>query len=801
VAIAAIAVALLPAGAHAATPGTTPTVASAAFANTVTIDWTPSAADPPLTQEVWRGAGACGTPPIGGAASVPVAGNSATATTASDANVPDGVYCYYVQADNLAVPPAPTTAYSAGRTVTVDVVAPTATIVVAPTGAPNFVRGATVGLTGTSADAGSGVASSIFHFGTVGNCPAGLTTPTVWNTTGLADGLWDVCYVVTDNAAHTTIATAPTVIVDNTAPLGGVLTPSAGLAVSGNAVVLTTDAVDAPAGIRQVQWQRSATGNAPWPNIGAIVTNPAGGYVRNWNTAAVGVGDGPDYLRAVVLDNAGNQLITPTIAVTVDNTPPDVAPLITAPPAVAGSPTLSWTPAHDAVGVARYDVLRGTTVIGTVAHLLGALTYSFNDKGAPDQTSSSYVVRAYDATGHSIDSASVSVLVDSKAQSAPRTVAAATPTAAPPVLTWQAPAVFTVDHYDVYRDGLLLASTVGPGTTYTDSVAAEGVHDYAVLARSPTAQPGVLSSSFKVVLDRTPPTSGGSPTAQVLAAGGVQLGWPAASDSLSGVAGYVVRRASGATPPAAADGGTAVCAPTGTSCADAATASGTWSYGVFARDVAGNVALIGTVAGVTINDTTAPLAPTRLKLSLLKTKTRKPSTILTYTLRWVEPTEPDLERVVVVLNLKRPPAQPADGKAIYKGLASSTKLKLRAGQTAYLALFAFDTSGNVSPKPARTVVKLASLIPLRPLSGSLVRSSSPMLSWKAEQGTAYYNLQLFVNGKRVLVGWPSAASYRVPPGKLQPGTYVWYVWPAIKHKGGAPTFGKLIGRATFTYKQ
>jgi hypothetical protein len=29
---------------------------------------------------------------------------------------------------------------------------------------------------------------------------------------------------------------------------------------------------------------------------------------------------------------------------------------------------------------------------------------------------------------------------------------------------------------------------------------------------------------------------------------------------------------------------------------------------------------------------------------------------------------------------------------------------------------------------------------------------------------------------------------------------VWFVWPAVKHGTGDPTFGKLIGRATFVYK-
>ncbi len=242
-----------------------------------------------------------------------------------------------------------------------------------------------------------------------------------------------------------------------------------------------------------------------------------------------------------------------------------------------------------------------------------------------------------------------------------------------------------------------------------------------------------------------------------------------------------------------------MCTLTATSCTDAATAAGTWSYGVFARDGAGNVALIGTVANVVIIDKDAPLAPT--KLSLVKPKAKKAGVNITFKLSWVKPLAPDLDRVVVVLNLKRGPTSPSDGKTVYKGLGTSTKLTLRRGQTGYLALYAFDRSGNVSLKPARTIVKLAALIPLRPLNGSVVRSATPKLTWKATKGTAYYNVQLFVKGKRVLTGWPSQAAFNIPKGKLEPGTYVWYVWPAVKGKRSSPTFGKLIGRATFTYKK
>ena len=785
VAIAAVVATLVPASAQAATIVATQ---ASPFANAVGLSWSPVTAT--VTETVFRAAGACSTPPIAGATGFFTnAGAPPTASSTTDAPG-DGVFCYYVQDDAGLLP------YSNPVQVTVDTLAPTGTVAVTPLGAPNFLRGV-VTISGTSADTGSGVLSSVLHVGAVGSCAAGAIAATL-DTTTIADGTYDICNVVTDNAGHTATATT-TVVVDNTLPLGTVVTPAAGTAVTGAAVALTTDAVDGTSGIRNVQWRwTGTTGGAH--NIGAAVTVAAGGFARAWNTAT-GNGHPPDgavTISAVVTDNAGNVLTITTPAV-VDNTAPDVKAVVTAPPAVAGSPTLIWTPAHDAVGISRYDVLRGPTVIGTVASIQGAASFSFNDKNAPDQATSTYVVRAYDGANHFLDSSPVGVLVDSTSLTAPRTLAAATPTSAAPVLNWQAPSAFAVNHYDIYRDGLLAASTPGAGTTFTDAAATEGTHDYAVLARDAATHPGVLSSSFKVVFDKTPPTSGGAPTAQVLATGQVNLAWPAASDALSGVAGYVVRRASGGTAPAAADAGTAVCTPAQPGCADASAATGSWSYGVFARDAAGNVALIGTVSNVAVVDKTPPLAPTKLTVKRAKSKAKAAGVKLT--LRWVKPTSPDLDRIVVVLNLKRAPIGPADGKTVYHGLGTSAKVTLRAGQTGYIAVFSIDHSGNYSPKPLRTVVKLASLIPLRPLTGSVVRTASPQLSWKATKGSSYYNVQVFLNGKRMLVGWPSKASYTIPPGKLKEGTYVWFVWPAVEHKGSSPTFGKLIGRATFSYKK
>jgi hypothetical protein len=168
-------------------------------------------------------------------------------------------------------------------------------------------------------------------------------------------------------------------------------------------------------------------------------------------------------------------------------------------------------------------------------------------------------------------------------------------------------------------------------------------------------------------------------------------------------------------------------------------------------------------------------------------------------LHWVNPRAADLARVVVVLNLKRGPRGASDGKVVFSGLRTSAKFKLRPGKTGHLALFSYDTSGNIS-RPARRTVSLASLVPLRPLTGSLVKTP-PRLSWKSKSGTAYYNVQLFRNGKRVLVGWPSGASFSLAGKTLVPGIYTWFVWPAEKHRGTAPTFGDLIGRATFIVKR
>ncbi len=114
-------------------------------------------------------------------------------------------------------------------------------------------------------------------------------------------------------------------------------------------------------------------------------------------------------------------------------------------------------------------------------------------------------------------------------------------------------------------------------------------------------------------------------------------------------------------------------------------------------------------------DPAAPKAPT--KVVVVMPRGKHAAGTLTVGLRWTRPTAPDLARIVVVLNLKRAPRSPADGTTVYRGLGTAAVLRLKAGGTGYVALFAYDRNGNVS-SPARKVVSLAPLIPLRPTTGS-----------------------------------------------------------------------------------
>ncbi len=215
--------------------------------------------------------------------------------------------------------------------------------------------------------------------------------------------------------------------------------------------------------------------------------------------------------------------------------------------------------------------------------------------------------------------------------------------------------------------------------------------------------------------------------------------------------------------------------------------------GVTPVPVAGAAPIASPAAGSPSAGTPILPAPTGLTLAIPRSKPGASSIPLT--LRWTNPVIPGLAHVSVVLNLRHAPRTPSDGRLVYRGLRPSAVFSLGQGKRAISR-----SSPSTAAAPARAPPGGSSRwhrsLPLRPVTGSVV-TGAPRLTWKPSARSAYYNVQVFRKGTRVLVRWPSRASLSLAAAKLPPGTYVWYVWPAIRHAGKAPTFGSLIGRATF----
>jgi hypothetical protein len=167
-------------------------------------------------------------------------------------------------------------------------------------------------------------------------------------------------------------------------------------------------------------------------------------------------------------------------------------------------------------------------------------------------------------------------------------------------------------------------------------------------------------------------------------------------------------------------------------------------------------------------------------------------------LSWINPRDADFERVVVVERRTRRPRSPSDGTRVYRGRASQAAVTGRPGTRLRFAIFAFDVAGNAS-SPAYTDARLAPSS-LRPASGAIL-SGSPLLAWIPVRGASYYNVQIFFRGRRIANRWPAGPRVRLSARTFrQRGVYTWYVWPGLGPRSAA-NYGKLIGRATFTYRR
>ena len=295
----------------------------------------------------------------------------------------------------------------------IDHVSPTVTMT-----APAANLAGSVTLASTAADANSGVASVLYEYklssgSTWTTACTGATTPftCAFNTTSVADGLYDFRATATDNAGRTTTSTAVTARrIDNTNPVTSTLA-TVGTNLAGN-VNFTGTAADNTGGSGVGSWkvQTSPTGANTWTDLCSDTTTPFGSCTGNVDGFADGVYD----FRAVVTDLAGNTLAsTAQTGKRVDTDGPVTSvasPVNNA--RVSGNVTMTAN-ATDPAGVTNVDfqVLLGGNWFTFCTDNTPQYTCTGDSTQVADGTYQTRVV-ATDSLGHPTISATITLIID-----------------------------------------------------------------------------------------------------------------------------------------------------------------------------------------------------------------------------------------------------------------------------------------------------------------------------------------------------------------------------------------------------
>ena len=427
------------------------------------------------------------------------------------------------------------------------------------------------------------------------------------------------------------------------------------------------------------------------------------------------------------------------------------------------------------------------------------------DLSAPDHATLTYRVTAYDRAGNASVASNAATVLDGldggqrAAQPARRT----TPTAGSPTLNWTAPGRRSACSTTTSTaTGCCLDGTTGRA----DDLHGHLRHGGRARLRRARARSQPRRALGLLQGHRRP--HGARPAAAPRRRSSCRVttcsstGRSRATRSPASRATSCAARAAGARrrPPTAARRSAR---PTAAACTDTTVTSGTWSYGVFARDGAGNVGLIGTVPGVVILDRTAPLAPTKLKLTQAKAKKSKvPSTSITYTLRWAQadgrrprshrrrpqPLARSGEAERRALDLPRSghlDQDQAEGGA--DGLPGAVRLRPRRQ---LLAQAGAQGDQSRVAHPAAAADRAASCA--RP------RRCSPGRPRRARRTTTCSSTST-ASGR----SWPGrpTRTTRFRRARSRPGTYVWYVWPAIVQKNKLARVRQAHRPRHFTYKK
>jgi fibronectin type 3 domain-containing protein len=433
--------------------------------------------------------------------------------------------------------------------------------------------------------------------------------------TGFFDGLIDEVRVYSRALSAAEIQTDMTQPVssllgsDTTPPSApGTLTATAGAGQVG----LSWGAASDNVGVARYEVYRSTTAGFT-PSASNRIAQPTGTAYTDTGLAA-----GNYYYRVAAEDAAAN--IGPTSSqagATVPDTTPPTAPSGLSVTLSGGIAGLAWTGSTDDVGIARYNVHRGTSAgfTATAANRVAQTTgTSYGESGIAPGTYY-YKVTAEDAAGN----------ISGASNEASATIVDTTPPSAPGALTatgagntvnlsW----IASTDDAAVVRYNVHRGTSSGftptaanriaqpTGTSYSDAGLGVGTYYYKVTAEDAAGNLSTPSNEVLLAIaDASPPTTPGGLTASVTG-GSIALTWTAATDDV-GVVRYNVHRATtaGFTPTSA----NRVAQPVGTGYTDSSVPPGSYYYKVTAEDAAGNISAASNEVPATIVDTTAPTVP------------------------------------------------------------------------------------------------------------------------------------------------------------------------------------------------
>jgi hypothetical protein len=113
----------------------------------------------------------------------------------------------------------------------------------------------------------------------------------------------------------------------------------------------------------------------------------------------------------------------------------------------------------------------------------------------------------------------------------------------------------------------------------------------------------------------------------------------------------------------------------------------------------------------------------------------------------------------------------------------------------------FDQAGNASSEVS--ILALPKVVTLKKLAYVPRAARNPILRWLRTRGAAYYHVQLFQDGKRILAAWPLSTELRLRAAwrwngrrhRLSAGTYSWYAWAGFGSRSAVRY--KRLGSATF----